>query len=180
MAARVWVAVACLVVAGSAWADDDAGVSLGIEATIGAQHLGITRAPGMDQALAPMGDYGGTVLLTVGALALGAAAEGTYQAGRLQRFNASALGGFAVPLFPVVRLELLGELGAANLHSADDLRAAAGSGSWDRFYGLRPGLSVKFPTLPFRFGAWGLARWGLPGSGKGPEYGLLGRLGLEF
>jgi hypothetical protein len=120
------------------------------------------------------------VLLGVGALMLGAAAEGTYHAGRFQRFNASALGGLALPLFPVLRLELLGELGAANLHSAAELRAAAGSGAWDRFYGFRPGLSVKLPTLPFRFGVWGLARWGLPGTGTGPVYGLLGRLGIEF
>ena len=157
-----------------------APVSLGLEASIGGQHLGVSRAPG-DRQLTPMGDAGATVLLRTGPLMLGAAMEGNFSGSTLQRYNASALGGLVTDLLPVLRLELLGEVGAANLRSTSELRqAASGASGWDRFYGFRPGLSVKFPVMPFRIGAWGLARWGMPGATKSPELGLLGRIGFEF
>lgn len=155
-------------------------VSLGIEASIGGQHLGVSRAPG-DRQLSPMGDAGATVLVRSGPLMLGAAMEGTFSGSTLQRYNASALGGLVTDLLPVLRLELLGEVGAANIRSSSELRQAGeGASGWDRFYGFRPGLSAKFPVLPFRVGAWGLARWGMPGATKSPELGFLGRIGFEF
>ncbi len=156
-----------------------AQVSVGVEATIGGQKLGVERAPITHDTLVPMGDFGGTVLLKTGALALGAAAEGNWDHSTLQRYNASALGGLALDVLPVLRVELLGEYGAANLKSGTTLAAAEAAG-WSRFYGFRPGLSVKLPAFPLRVGVWGLARWGLPGTGPGPSYGMLGRLGLEF
>ena len=178
MRVRVLVAVLTLFAAGAA----RAGVSLDLEATIGAQRLGLTRAPGTSQPLLPMGDLGGTVLLRAGPFALGAAAEGNLdRTGQVERYNASGLAGLATDLLPLVRLELLGEVGAANLRStADAGEAAQGAGTWERFYGVRPGLSVRTPVLPLRVGVWGLARWGLPGTGPGPSYGMLGRIGLTF
>ncbi|BDG03885.1 hypothetical protein [Anaeromyxobacter oryzae] len=173
---RVLLALVCLAAAVPAHA---APLSLGIEATIGSQHLGVNRAPGTTRDLSPMGDAGATVLLRAGPLMLGAAMEGNFSGSTLRRYNASALGGLATDLLPVLRLELLGEVGAANLRSTSELRQAA-SGGWNRFYGFRPGLSVKLPVLPFRVGAWGLARWGLPGATRSPELGLLGRIGFEF
>lgn len=177
MVARVMLALVCLAAAASARAG---GVSLHAEATVGGQHLGVERAPGLRAPLQPMGDAGGTVLLRGGNLALGVAAEGNFDGTTLQRFNGSVLAGFAVDAFPVVRLELLGEVGAANLRQLRDLEAEPGAGSWERFYGVRPGLSLRLPLLPFRVGAWGLARWGLPGSGDGAELGVLGRIGFDL
>jgi hypothetical protein len=177
MRARALIATCCAIAASVARADP----SLGVEATIGAQRLGIQRAPVTHDTLLPMGDLGATVLLRGGVLELGAAGEGNFDRSTLQRFNASVLGGLGFDTLRVLRLELLGEYGAANLRTTADVRAAATSdGSWTRFYGFRPGLSAKLPAFPLRVGVWGLARWGLPGSNGGPAYGMLGRIGLEF
>ncbi len=177
MKRRTWLAICCAAAATAARAD----ASLGVEATIGAQRLGIQRAPVTHDTLLPMGDLGATVLLRGGVLELGVAAEGNFDGSTLQRYNASVLGGLGFDVVRVLRLEVLGEYGAANLRPNADVRAAATSdGSWNRFYGVRPGLSVKLPAFPLRVGAWGLARWGLPGTSGGPAYGMLGRIGLEF
>jgi len=175
MPARLLLALACLAAAPRAVAE----VSLGLEATVGAQRLGIQRMPAAGDPLTSMGDLGATMLLRAGPVALGAAAEGNFARGGLERFNASVLGGLVADLLPVLRLELLGEVGAANLRGEADLRSAA-AGNWDRFYGFRPGLSAKLPFLPLRLGVWGLARWGMPGAPSGPSLGLLGRAGIEF
>lgn len=174
MAARVLLALLCL----SAAIPARAGVLL--EATVGGQHLGIDRAPGRGEPLVAMGDAGATLLLRGRRLALGLAAEGNFDGSTLERFNASVLAGFSVKTLRVLRLELLGELGAANLRSVRDLADEPGAGGWERFYGVRPGISVRVPVLPFHLGVWGLARWGLPGSGSGADLGLLGRIGFEL
>jgi hypothetical protein len=177
MKVRTWMAICCAAAATAARAD----TSLGIEATIGAQRLGLQRATVAHETLTPMGDLGATVLLRGDVLELGVAAEGNFDHTTLQRYNASVLGGLGFDVVPVLRLEVLGELGAANLRTTADVRAAATSdGSWNRFYGVRPGLSVKLPAFPLRVGVWGLARWGLPGTTGGPAYGMLGRIGLDF
>ena len=177
MKARIAVALACLAAAGAARADDD--LSFELEATVGGQHLGIERTPDAG-TLQPMGDLGATALLGLGPFALGVASEGTFDHGSLQRFDASALGGLVVGPVLRVRLELLGEIGAADLRSVGELRTQVAAGTWNRFYGFRPGLSLALPVLPVRIGVWGLARWGLPGTGPGPSYGLLGRVGIDF
>lgn len=177
MTVRVLLALACLA-APPALA---APVSLGLEATIGGQHLGVHRAPGGARDLTPMGDAGATLLLRLGPVALGAAAEGNFDGTTLERFNASALAGLAADLLPFLRLELMGEVGMANLRTRRDVELAARAAEgWDPFYGFRPGLSVRFPVLPLRVGVWGLARWNMPGAGPGAELGLLGRAGIEF
>lgn len=177
MMARVGVALVCLSLVNVARAD----LSLGIEATVGGQRLGITRAPGTGEALVPMGDLGMTLLLGSGPLALGVAAEGSFDGSDLERYNASALGGLALGFLSVLRLEVLGEIGAANLRTRSDLGDALDrDAAWTRFYGVRPGLSVKLPAFPLRVGMWGLARWGLTPGSDGPAYGVLGRVGLEF
>ncbi len=175
MPRRLLAVLACLAAAPRALAD----VSLGIEATLGAQRVGVSRVPGTGEALVPMGDLGTAVLLRLGALAVGAAAERTGRDTDLNGTTASAMAGLATDPLPALRLELLGEVGAANLRSGADLRAAADD-RWGRFYGFRPGLSAKLPMIPLRLGVWGLARWGLPGAARGPALGLLGRVGVEF
>jgi hypothetical protein len=168
-------AIACLSV--TVPVPSRAGVSL--EATIGGQQLGVTRAPGEGEPLAPMGDYGAALLLKGGLLELGFAASGTFDDGSLDRYDASVLGGLGLDV-ALVRLELLGELGVANLRSRDDLAdATGGDSSFERFYGVRPGISARLPILPLRLGVWGLARWDLPGT-EGVAYGMLARVGIDF
>lgn len=148
-------------------------VSLGVEATLAAPRLGMERLPGSERPLVATGDLGGSVLLRLGPLAAGVAVDRTLgeDAGRLS--TRSAMGGLALDLLPFVRMELLGEIGVADL-SGD----AAGE---VRFAGARPGLSLKLPAFPLRLGVWGLARWGLPGVPAGePSFGILARAGLEF
>lgn len=150
-----------------------AEVSLGIEATIAAPRLGMERLPGSDRPLVASGDLGGSLLLRVGTLALGVAAERNIRERDARLTTMSGLGGLALDLLPFARLELLGEVGVANV-----MRDAAGEAP---FYGARPGLSLKVPMFPFRVGVWGLARWGLPGAPRGePSLGLLARAGIEF
>jgi hypothetical protein len=167
--------IACL----SAVLPEPATAGVSLEGTIGGQRLGVTRAPGNGEELSPMGDYGAALLVRGGPLELGLASEGTFRGGSLDRFNASALAGLAANL-PVLRLELLGEFGYANLRTRAELAdAAAGETGWTRFVGVRPGITAKLPLIPFRVGVWGLARWGLPGT-SGAAYGLLGRIAIDF
>lgn len=177
MTARALLAVACL--SAVVPVDAAAEVSLGVEATVGADQLGLSRFPGSSEPIAAMGDLGAVVLLRLGSIGLGASAEGSFDGLTLERFNASAMAGLVTDLLPVLRLELLAEVGIAELRSTAELRSRVSSDERDVFYGLRPGLSLKLPVLPVRVGAWGLARWGLPGT-DGPALGLLGRVGVEF
>jgi hypothetical protein len=147
--------------------------SLGIEATLAAPRLGMERMPGSEQPLAAAGDLGGAVLLRLGPLAAGLAADGALGAEEGGISTRSAMGGLALDLLPFVRLELLGEVGEGD-RAGDGLPAA-------RFYGARPGLSMKAPAFPLRLGVWGLARWGLPGLPPDePSFGILARAGIEL
>jgi hypothetical protein len=176
MRGRTLLALACLAAAQRAAAE----VSFDLEMTVGAQHLGITHAPAVRNPLATIGDLGATALLRLGPLALGAAAEGDFDGSALQTYNASALAGLVADLLPVLRLELLGEVGAAGLRPGEDVSRDFEARTLDTFYGFRPGLSVKVPVLPIRAGVWGIARWGLAGRPDEPVLGMLGRLGLSF
>lgn len=167
---RVLVVLALAVMPVGAFADT---ISLGIEATIGAPRLGMDRLPGSQQPLATTGDVGGLVLLKLGPLALGAAMDRSTGHASARLSTRSAMGGLALDLVPSVRLELLGEIGVADL--------AGDPGGGARFWGARPGISLKFPALPLRVGVSGLARWGLPGTTPGePSFGLLARAGIEL
>jgi hypothetical protein len=147
--------------------------SVGIEGTIGAPRLGMERVPGSREPLATTGDVGGAVLLKLGPLGLGGAMERSTGHASARLSTRSAMGGLALDVLPFVRLELLGEIGEADL---------AGDASGPvRFRGARPGLSFRVPVVPLRLGVWGLARWGLPGAKPGdPSFGILARAGLEF
>jgi hypothetical protein len=150
-----------------------AEVSLGVEVTLAAPRLGMDTLPGSERPLAATGDLGAAALLRLGPLALGIAAERTLGSDTPQMTTKSAMGGFAPDLLPFVRMELLGELGVADVALDADGEA--------RFYGARPGLSLKLPAFPLRVGVWGLARWGLPGAPPGePSFGILARAGLEI
>jgi hypothetical protein len=148
-----------------------AEVSLGVEVTLAAPQLGVDQLPGSERPLVATGDVGGAALLRLGPIGLGVAAERTLGSDSARLATKSAMGGFVLDLLPFMRLELLGELGAATL---------SGTGE-ERFYGARPGLSLKLPAFPLRVGLWGLARWGLPGAKPGePSFGILARAGLEI
>ncbi len=150
-----------------------AQLSLGVEATLAAPRLGVERMPGSREPLGGAGDVGGVVLLRLGPLGLGASMERGLAHSAERLTTRSAMGGLVADLLPFVRLELLGEVGVADL-------AGDGEGS-ARFRGFRPGLSLKLPAFPLRLGLWGLARWGIPGaSSNGPSYGLLARAGIEL
>jgi hypothetical protein len=148
-------------------------VSLGVEATLAAPRLGMDRLPGSQRPLVATGDLGGSALLRLGPIGLGVAAERTLGDETARLTTKSAMGGFVLDLLPFLRMELLGELGVADL--------ARDSAAETRFYGARPGLSLKLPAFPLRLGVWGLARWKLPGAPAGePSFGILARAGLEI
>ena len=149
-----------------------AQISLGVEATLAAPRLGMERMPGSREPLGAAGDIGGAVLLRLGPLGLGASMERDRGRSAEQLSVRSAMGGIVADLLRLVRLELLGEIGVADL--AGDAEGST------RFRGFRPGLSLKLPAFPLRLGVWGLARWGLPGASSGPSYGLLARAGIEL
>jgi hypothetical protein len=131
------------------------------------------RFPGSREPIATTGDIGGSVLLRLGPLGIGAAADRSTGHASARLSTRSAMGGLALDVLPFVRLELLGEIGLADL--AGDAEGSV------TFRGARPGLSLKVPVLPVRLGVWGLARWGLPGTPRGePSLGLLARVGIEL
>jgi hypothetical protein len=147
-----------------------AEVSLGLEATLAAPHLGIQRMPVSGHPLTATGDFGGDALLRLWFVGLGAAVDRNAGEEGRRFVSRSALGGFILEPLPFLRVELLGELGNAD----------AGAGPV-RFKGARHGLSLRVPKFPLRVGVWGLARWGLPDHAPGrPAYGLLFRAGIEL
>jgi hypothetical protein len=177
MGSRVLLALACLAAAGPARAGD---LHLGLEATFGAQQLGPSRIPGSDRTLSGMGDFGGTALVFTGPFAVGAAVQGRFGSDD-HALDASALAGFTLHLLPpLLRVELLGETGLTRLRQLDVDPGAPSTVAWYRFYGFRPGISLKLPALPFRVGLWGLVRWHPASGATGPAYGLLGRIGFDF
>jgi hypothetical protein len=105
---------------------------------------------------------GGTLLLNLGALELGAIVDRTFGDGVTQ----TALGGLVgVRLGDKLRLDLLGELGGHRFGDvADDPSVVTGSSAdeWLFYVGLRPGLAYRIDLVPgvgLLIGVWGFARW---------------------
>jgi hypothetical protein len=173
---RLLAAVGLLAAAGAARAGD----GLSLELSFGAPNLGLARPTGVAGPVGLAADLGTAAFYTKGPFAVGLAASGQLANGGFRSFDASALAGIVHPLPPYLRIELFGEAGLARQVSLDDVDAAvSAAATHDRFYGFRPGISVKLPSLPFRFGLWGLVRWHHQAS-PAPAYGMLGRIGFDF
>ncbi len=146
------------------------------------------------------GGYNATgvdLVLNLGGFELGALYEGGLSFDAVKSGNLAGLFGFGFDL-PLLRLEALGEIGG---HRFSDIGTANPSvqgdtSAWLPYVGVRPGASVRFPLGPVRLiaGAWVFARWDVArtdvtvSSGGQPttyhlggsNYGITGRLGVEF
>jgi hypothetical protein len=105
---------------------------------------------------------GGTVLLGLGALELGAVIDKTFGDGVTQ----TALGALAgLRLGDKLRLDLLGEAGGHRFGDFTDdpsVVTASSSDEWLFYVGLRPGLAYRIdlaPAVGLLVGAWGFVRW---------------------
>jgi hypothetical protein len=105
---------------------------------------------------------GGTVLLGLGGLELGAVIDQTFGDGVTQ----TALGGLVgLRLGDELRLDLLGEAGGHRFGDvADDpsVVTASSTDEWLFYVGLRPGLAYRVDLVPgvgLLVGAWGFVRW---------------------
>jgi hypothetical protein len=121
------------------------------------------------------GVIGGDVLVRLEGLGLGVSVDKTVS-GTFQPWTGALMAGFLIDI-AVVRLELLGELGRRGVDSFDNLFKDAGQ----TFVGFRPGVSFRIAPSPIRIGASGLVRWPTSNGDIGsPDYGILGRIGIEF
>jgi hypothetical protein len=106
--------------------------------------------------------YGGTAIVRLGMLDLGAIGE----LGRAGKSNTTtvigALGGLNFDLRPL-RLEALAEVGGHRYGNAlrnSAIIADSNRSDWLAYVGLRPGLSVSFgEDGRWLLGVWGFARW---------------------
>jgi hypothetical protein len=105
---------------------------------------------------------GGTVLLDLGALELGAIIDKTFGDGVTQ----TALGALAgLRLGDKLRLDLLGEAGGHRFGDFTDdpsVVTASSTEEWLFYVGVRPGLAYRIDLLPgvgLLIGVWGFARW---------------------
>lgn len=118
---------------------------------------------------------GGDVLLQVGGFGAGVSVDKTVSGSLGQPWAGSILAGFVVPVL-IVRLEMLGELGR-RATSFGDIFSDKGA----TYVGVRPGVRIRLGPSPLNIGAAGLIRWPTSGGSFGsPDWGLVGRLGVEF
>jgi hypothetical protein len=119
---------------------------------------------------------GGDVLLQFGGLGVGALVDKTMSGNFGQPWTGSLLAGFIVPV-TIVRLEILGELGRRAQNDFSDIFKSGGQ----TIVGIRPGVRFRFAPTPFNIGLAGILRWPTSGGDFGsPDYGIVGRVGLEF
>lgn len=119
---------------------------------------------------------GGDVLAQFGGLGVGASVDKTVSGNYGQPWAGSLLAGFIVPV-TIVRLEVLGELGRRAANNFGDI---FGSNA-QTFLGVRPGIRFRFAPSPINIGAAALIRWPTSGGDFGnPDWGLVGRVGVEF
>ncbi len=118
---------------------------------------------------------GGDLLAQVGGLGVGVSVDKTVSGNYGQPWAGSILAGFVVPV-TVIRLEVLGELGR-RATVFGDIFASKGQ----TFVGVRPGVRFRFGPSPLNIGAAALIRWPTSGGDFGsPDWGLVGRVGVEF
>lgn len=151
--------------------------SLGVNFLGGWQNLEPSRVGVGDAVAGREGTtiLGGDVLARLGNLGLGVAADKTVS-GSVQPWSGSLVAGVLVDLPLSLRIDALGEMGRRGAEF-NDLFSKGGF----TFVGLRPGASVRLASSRMRVGLTGLVRWTTSDGKTGsPDYGLLGRVGLEL
>ncbi len=145
---------------------------------------------------------GGTILVNLAALELGAIVDTTLSDKGPDQTAIGALGGLR--LGDKLRLDLLGEVGGhryGNVFEGADVVTGSTADQWLMYVGLRPGLAYRFDLgsggAGFLLGVWGYVRWdvtdkkapvnaggGVPSPGEvelgGTTIGATLRAGLEF
>jgi hypothetical protein len=154
--------------------------------------LGLAHGIGQLDSSAPQGSmdtYGGSAVLRLGWLDVGALYEGSFREVS-DSFVLTPLVGVKWDLSDVLRLDLLGELGG---HRITNIGADAQS-VWLPYIGFRPTLSVRVPMGFARvvlsaspFARWDLVKKEVSGGTVGTSYdvggttfGLVGGVGLEI
>jgi hypothetical protein len=168
------LALCAVAVAPSARADS---VGLTVEGFGGWQHLrpsasGVGSAIGGSEGTAIVG---GDALVRLGGLGLGLAADKTVT-GSAQPWAGSAVAGLLLDLPLGLRVDALGEIGRRATRFGDLFRSGGAT-----FVGLRPGVGFQLGPSPVRLGVTGLVRWPTSGGSFGsPDYGIVGRVGLDL
>ncbi len=118
---------------------------------------------------------GGDVLANLGGLGLGLGVDKTVS-GSAQPWAGSLMAGLLIDLPLSLRIDALGEIGR-RAGAFGDLFHSTGV----TFLGLRPGVSFRLGSSAVRLGVTGLVRWPTGSGASGsPDYGIVGRVGLEL
>ncbi len=115
--------------------------------------------------------FGADLMLNLSGLGLGASIDKTVS-GTAEPWAGSLMAGFITDMLPI-RIELLGELGRRGGAFGDVFNSDGAT-----VVGLRPGVSFGLAAVPLRIGASGLVRWNT--SGGSPDYGIVGRVGVDL
>ena len=119
--------------------------------------------------------FGADILADIGGLGLGLGFDKTVS-GSAQPWAGSIMAGLLIDLPLSLRIDALGEIGRRAPYFGDLFRSSGVT-----FLGLRPGVSFRLGPSPVRLGLTGLVRWPTgSGSTGSPDYGIVGRVGLEF
>jgi hypothetical protein len=110
--------------------------------------------------------YGGSAVLRLGWLDLGALYEGALLESRADSAVVTPLAGFALNLTDLLRLDVLGELGGhqiSNIGVSQSFDVSQARTVWLPYVGVRPTLSLRLPVGPARLvlSAAPFARWDL-------------------
>jgi hypothetical protein len=177
---------------------------------------GIARPPSADFSAAVSGAQndpdlidnslniaGGSLILHLGILELGAIADVSWKSGSASQTALGALLGVGGDVGGTLRLELLGEFGGhryGDFTENPDIVTASSSSEWLAYIGLRPGIAYRVPfgNMGIVIGVWGFARWDLTTSDVpvtvgtvddtsagsvelgGTTIGAVARVGLDF
>ncbi len=118
---------------------------------------------------------GGDILADAGGLGLGLAVDKTVS-GSAQPWAGSLMVGLLIDMPLSLRIDALGEIGRRAGAFGDLFRSSGAT-----FLGLRPGVSFRLGPSPVRLGVAGLIRWPTGSGASGsPDYGIVGRVGLEL
>ncbi len=172
---------------------------------LGLKHgvAGIQSQDGRDLLNGDFNVRGGSAVLRLGWLDLGALAEGSAPTSRADSAVITPVAGIAWNLSDLFRLDLLGELGGhriSNIGTSGSFDVAQARTAWLPYVGVRPTLSLRLPLGPTRvvLSAAPFARWDLVqkqvtvtvSSGStttqntysvgGSTFGVVGAVGLEL
>ncbi len=181
---------------------------------------GITRPPSADFSAAVSGAAndphllsdslniaGGDLILHLGALEIGAIADGSWKGDSANQTAIGALAGIGGDLGGEtggkLRLEALGEIGGhryGNFVKNPSIVTSGSSSEWFAYVGLRPGIAYRFDLggTGLLVGLWAFVRWDLSSSNVpvtvgsagntslgtlkvgGASIGAVARVGLDF